>query len=273
MDHFTDERDQRLLACDRYTFEVLARILREPCALVRSDHERLVICHSDARHPVWVWTPDGASEADMVRAWDEVQAARPFREGWRYNLKYALAGFFIERARTEGIALETVMRLFAYDCPELIEPAHRADGGLYTCGEGDLEEAFEFIRRFHAAIGEAEIDDAYCRGRAEEYVARRAFFLWKDMEGRPVACCSVKPDGELASIGNVYTDPRFRRRHYAQSLVYEVTKIVMAQGRAPMLYTDADYAASNACYSAIGYVRRGGLCTIGIRQSLDERRS
>ena len=29
-----------------------------------------------------------------------------------------------------------------------------------------------------------------------------------------------------------------------------------------MLYTDADYAASNACYEKIGYVLRGKLCTI-----------
>ena len=34
-------------------------------------------------------------------------------------------------------------------------------------------------------------------------------------------------------------------------------------GYVPMLYTDADYVASNACYKKIGYVLRGKLCTIG----------
>ena len=29
-----------------------------------------------------------------------------------------------------------------------------------------------------------------------------------------------------------------------------------------MLYTDAGYAASNACYERIGYVLRGRLCTV-----------
>ena len=33
-------------------------------------------------------------------------------------------------------------------------------------------------------------------------------------------------------------------------------------GFTPMLYTDADYAASNACYEKIGYVLRGRLCTL-----------
>ena len=35
-------------------------------------------------------------------------------------------------------------------------------------------------------------------------------------------------------------------------------------GYTPMLYTNADYTASNACYSKIGYVLRGKLCTISL---------
>ena len=67
----------------------------------------------------------------------------------------------------------------------------------------------------------------------------------------------------MASVNLVYTRPEFRRRHYAQNLVYQVTKQIRETGRAPMLYPDADYAASNACYEKIGYVLRGRLCTIG----------
>ncbi len=55
----------------------------------------------------------------------------------------------------------------------------------------------------------------------------------------------------------------YRRRHYAENLVYHVTKTVEQKGFLPMLYTDADYAASNACYEKIGYILRGKLCTIG----------
>ena len=48
-----------------------------------------------------------------------------------------------------------------------------------------------------------------------------------------------------------------------RDLVYQVTKIVEDAGYTPMLYTNADYAASNACYEKIGYVLRGKLCTLG----------
>jgi len=42
-----------------------------------------------------------------------------------------------------------------------------------------------------------------------------------------------------------------------------VTKMAEDEGSLPMLYTDADYIASNACYEKIGYILRGKLCTIG----------
>ena len=61
----------------------------------------------------------------------------------------------------------------------------------------------------------------------------------------------------------MYTKPEHRRGHYAENLVSKVSQIAAAEGLTPMLYTDADYIASNACYEKIGYIRRGELCTIG----------
>ena len=55
----------------------------------------------------------------------------------------------------------------------------------------------------------------------------------------------------------------YRRHHYAEHLVYQVSGIIEENGYLPMLYTDADYVASNACYEKIGYILRGKLCTIG----------
>ena len=45
--------------------------------------------------------------------------------------------------------------------------------------------------------------------------------------------------------------------------MYQVTRIARDKGFVPMLYTDADYAASNTCYEKIGYILKGKLCTIG----------
>ncbi len=78
-----------------------------------------------------------------------------------------------------------------------------------------------------------------------------------------MASCKYVPLGDLASISFVYTRPEYRRKHYAENLVYQVTKLAMQAGYTPMLYTDADYKASNACYEKLGYKLQGKLCTIG----------
>ena len=63
----------------------------------------------------------------------------------------------------------------------------------------------------------------------------------------------------------LYTKPEERRKHYALHLVYQVTRKAKDMGLTPMLYTDAEYPASNACYQKIGYALRGALCTLGAR--------
>lgn len=67
----------------------------------------------------------------------------------------------------------------------------------------------------------------------------------------------------MAAIGEVYTLPEKRRKGFAENMVYQACLMAQKAGAVPMLYTDADYAASNACYQKVGFVQRGRLCTIG----------
>ena len=75
MDTFVNEKDFELLSGDRYTFAVLDRILREKCDLVLSDHRDLILCHSEASRPVWIWTPDGAPQPEIYDWLPSVLAA------------------------------------------------------------------------------------------------------------------------------------------------------------------------------------------------------
>lgn len=65
-------------------------------------------------------------------------------------------------------------------------------------------------------------------------------------------------------MGGVYTYPEERRNHYAENLVYQVSKIAFDEGWNLTLYTNADYAASNTCYRKIGYKSCGDLCMVEI---------
>lgn len=263
MDSFVDERDFRILENDKYTFFVLRRIMGGKCELLLTDHERLIICFTGNPFPIWIWISDDASEEEMERAYQIVQEHSLLNGEYRFNLKYDLAKYFIERAAVDGKTLSTSLNMFAYDCRNPIKPTTIADGSIYRCGSEDVDELVDFLNLFHKETGSDQKDCNGYRMDAEAYINSGNMYLWKNEQGNNVASCKFAADGNMASISLVFTRPEFRRRHYAENLVYQVTKIAMSAGYVPMLYTDANYVASNACYEKIGYALRGKLCTIG----------
>lgn len=262
MDSFVDERDLKILENDKYTFFVLRRIIGGKSELLLTDHERLIICFSGNPFPIWIWTPDDASEAEKEKAYQIASEYSLLNGEYRINLKYDLAMFFIERAAADGKTLSISINMFAYDCRNPVKPTRIADGLIHRCSREDLDELVDFLDLFHREVGIDQKDREGYRMDAEEFINTGNMFLWKDEQGNNVASCKFVPDGNMASINLVFTRPGFRRKHYAQNLVYQVTKLALDAGYVPMLYTDADYTASNACYEKIGYVLRGKLCTI-----------
>ena len=263
MDGFVDERDFKLLEKDRYTFFVLGRIMGGSCTLLLSDHEKLIVCFSCSPYPVWIWTSDGAGEEDMERAYLLVKEHCLLDGEHRFNLKYDLANYFIKRAEKDNVKLSVMTNMYAYDCHRLVKPTVIADGSVHRCNVRDIDELVDILDLFHRETGVDQTDRNSYRLQAEAHINDGTTYFWKDGHGNSVASCKYVINGNLASINLVFTRPEFRRRHYAENLVYQVTKLVMDAGYTPMLYTDADYIASNACYEKIGYILQGKLCTIG----------
>ncbi|MCR4622519.1 MAG: GNAT family N-acetyltransferase [Clostridiales bacterium] len=262
MDAFFDERDKRLLEKDKYTFCVMKRVMDGDCALRLSDHEKLIVCYTGRPYPVWVWTKDGAENETMETAWRLLNEHGLMRPGQRFNLKYPLAEFFIGRAEKEGRRLSVSTNMFAYDCPEPKAPRVKAEGCLHKCAREDARELSDFIRMMAEELDSDKKTASEYLEDAEKFISQGNTYFWQDAEGSNVASCKFNPGGELASVALVFTRPEYRRRHYAENLVYQVTLKALEAGCLPMLYTDADYAASNACYTKIGYRLRGKLCTV-----------
>ena len=139
MDPFVNEKDFSLLDQDHYTFAVLTRILKGECELIRSNHKNLLVCHSASLYPVWIWTPDHATDEVKKAAWELVRDLRPLANGCRYNLKYELAEYFIEMATGEGLSAGITRNMFVYDCPSPIPPDAVSDGGIHCCTMADAE--------------------------------------------------------------------------------------------------------------------------------------
>lgn len=263
MDSFADARDQKILENDKYTFFVLRHIISRSCKLLLTDHERLIVCFSEHPFPVWIWTPNDASEAEMERAYRVVSENSLLNGEYHFNLKHDLAEYFIKRAAADGTSLSVRMNMLAYDCREPHSLKKMADGDIHRCGIEDLDTLVEFIDLFQRETGIDQNDRDGYRRDAEAFIRAGNTFFWRNEQKAYTASCKYAVSGTMASVNLVFTRPEFRRRHYAETLVYRVTKLALDAGYLPMLYTDADYAASNACYEKIGYVLRGRLCTIG----------
>ena len=262
MDTYVDERDYNLLSRDKYTFSVMSRIIKEDCTLRLSDHEKLILCFTRQPYPVWIWTPDGASREEMERAYKLAKDNSLIDGDHSFNIKYELAEYFMERAKSEGIKLAVSTNLYAYDCPESLAPSTIVDGRLHKGTEDDVDIMVDFFDMFRNAVGIDKESREQYRIYAEDSIKHGSLYFWETADGDLVASCNWHPVQDMASIGLVYTREEFRRKHYAEHLVYQVTEIARKEGYMPMLYTDADYVASNACYEKMGYVLRGKLCTV-----------
>ena len=266
MDNYVDERDYKLIENDKYTFFVLGKIMGGECRVLLTDHEKMIICHSNNPFPVWIWSSDNITEKEMDKAYQIVSAHFPFDEGYTFNIKYELAKYFIQRAMSDDINLSIKINMFAYDCPNPVEPKDKTDGKVHPCTLDDIEELTEIYDLFQKETGIDRQSYEQNRANAEYSVENKNIFFWEDVNGKHVASCTYRPNGkgDMASIGLVYTREEARRMHYAENLVYQITKKAKGEGYMPMLYTNADYVASNACYEKIGYKLRGKLCTIGV---------
>ncbi|MBQ8429402.1 MAG: GNAT family N-acetyltransferase [Clostridia bacterium] len=255
--------DVSIFQQDEHCFFVLTRILQGECALTITDKKRLVICYSCSPYPVWIWLPDDATEEEKACVYKEVKENFGFDGTYRFNVKYSFAEYMKERAENDGKTIEIVTNMLAYECVNPNSPRKKPNGVFSVATEADLERATSLIESFHQAVGIDQTEASEYRMRAAALISERRLFFWTGETGEIVSMCSYTVSGDKGSIGNVFTKTDKRRRGYAAKLVYEVTKIVLQKGKRAILYTDADYAASNTCYREIGYQCKGSLCTVG----------
>ena len=252
--------DPSFLKVDEYTFSVLIRILHKSCTKAVTDGERFMIFYSKEPYPVWIWTPDDIELSEMEKVY--LLARDEFGiENNQFNMKHSLSDFFIPRARKDGYYVGVDMDMLAYSCSEAVPPTKDVPGFVEEAKGEDLAEAAEMFRSFYHESGIDDVDDI-CLEKAQSLIAKHALFFWNDGDGR-VACCGYNESADQCSINSVYTRPCARRRGYASALVYYVANHILKLGMTPTLYTDADYSASNACYTAIGFTVKGGLCAVG----------
>lgn len=253
-----------LLINDRYAFSVLGNILRGvfgPVSKIVTDHARLILVYTCPPFPGWVWLPEDASQSEMERAWALIRTELPPEAKGRVNMRPTLAAYILGRGDGAGRRIE--MQIDAYACEALSAPERLAPGDCYAVGMEALSLAADWL---FAMKQEADLDlmpREACEAEMRGFVGNKRLFIWRTQEGEPVSMCVVTDSGDMGYVGHVYTPKAYRRRGYAASLVYHVTRAMLAQGMKPALCVVSTNAKAAACYKRLGYRVVGSFCTVG----------
>lgn len=246
---------------DVITFSVLRSILNVSCTKTVTNHESIIICYSNPPFPVWVWCKDHTDPELIAQLSDALKEHFPAESGYAWNISEAL--FDVLKAHDPYFSdIKTDMGLLSYRLEALTAPTRPCSGHFDKIYEDDFEL---LCKLWHDACLEMEgIDNSeeFCRERIKRAFEEGSLFTWRNDEGEILAMASRSDAPPLSKVICVYTLPGHRRNGYAMHLVHDVCAGIIEDGLTAILYTDAGYEASNACYRKIGFKEIGSLIKV-----------
>lgn len=240
---------------DAITFSVLMKILEGPCTDIFTDHEKMIICYSCPPWPVWVWCKDLSMAGEIGDC---------LRENFSQN-EVILSYEMLEALRQEDEHFRKVQQgrgLLSYRLDNIREIAYPCEGYMDLVREEEIASLVPVWHAMHMEMEGRHIPAEHSMETMGRMVAEKALFAWRLEDGAIAALTAKGNQLPYSKVTSVYTLPAYRRKGYAINLVHGVTQTILADGLVPILYTDAGYEASNACYRKIGYELVGRLTSI-----------
>ena len=251
----------QLMEKEPVTYSVLINILKGACAETYTDGVDAVICHSAHPWPVWVWCRDVSDDSVVREIGDCLMKHFPVERGFDIIMCYAL----LEKLRNLGgyfCHVREGMGLLSYRLDRIRSISYPCEGSMGCVRESEICGLIDIWQDMHMEMEGRTFTPEHCERSIRRMVGEKSLFAWRDRNGEIVALTGRGDQPPYSKITSVYTLPRYRRKGYAINLVHGVTKTILEDGLIPILYTDAGYEASNACYQKIGYELAGRLTSI-----------
>ena len=261
LQHYQDQACPQaalLMKEDSITYSVLIKILQGTCTDIFTDHEKAVVCYSCPPWPVWVWCRD-ASLAKEIGAC--LKENFPMEQGYDIIMSYEL----LEQLRQEDDYFrktENKMGLLSYRLDQINPIDHFCEGYMELVRQEEIPSLIGVRQDMIMEMEGRQLTPERCEETLRSMVQEKKLFAWHLEDGTIVALTARGDQAPYSKITSVYTLPRHRRKGYAINLVHGVTATILEDGLIPILYTDAGYGASNACYQKIGYRQVGRLCNV-----------
>lgn len=250
-----------LLKGEEITYAVLLMIMNNKSRKVFTDHKRIIICHSWEGMPVWVWTASDATADELKKVAECLNAEFSLSEGYTYNISYELLERLKELDETFKSG-EIKVNMLSHRCDKVNDIEKKCDGKSRLAEASEIEKLCKLVSEFEYEAAGKRPDEEQIRNSLSAKIEAKTLYVWEDADGEIVSTTNIRIGDGIDTLALVYTKPEARRKGYCMNLVYEVTKGILDKGRLPILYTNADYVASNACYKKVGYKVVGSLCEV-----------
>jgi uncharacterized protein len=158
----------------------------------------------------------------------------------------AFAGYWTELTKS-GASPSQGQRIYEADC--VTGPAD-VSGNLRRARESDLPQLVEWLKCFHADVGEPLFEDPATT--LSHRIAAGQFWVWEDPQPVSMAALTA-PVAGVTRVQAVYTPPQQRNHGYAAACVAPITAMTRGEGTRCILYTDLANPVSNSVYRRIGY--------------------
>lgn len=251
----------KLLTGDEITYSVLMSIVQGECRDIFTDHENILICYSTPPFPVWVWCKDLSRKEDVRHIARCLKESFPVEQGFAYNISYELLDA-LKREDAYFLHTSIKMGLLSHRLDSIQKIYHPCDGCVSMPKAEEIPHLIPIWHDMHYEMEGHDLPAERCEATVRRMMEERSLHVWRNCAGEIVALTGRKDSPVYSKITSVYTLPQHRRRGYAINLVHHVTQTILDDGLIPILYTNADYRASNECYRKIGYEEVGSLCTV-----------
>ena len=252
---------------EQTTFNIISLILTSKTLEHYTDGENYLICRSNPNTPIWVWNKDDISENkvneilikldNMLDEDNVIQITSKeviFKKLMEKYKDIIVDNYFMQKGN--------YLQMRVYECNNLIGPKE-----IIGHKERPTYEDIELLTYFQKCDLEDTIEEEYVKQTSKENLLEIAkkhidnpnFYVWK-VDNRIVATAGYIDN----RVSMVFTNRDDRGNGYAGMLCYELCKEIIAQGKTPMLYADADYIPSNRAYQKIGFEEVGNLYNVKI---------
>lgn len=137
---------------------------------------------------------------------------------------------------------------------EKLKTVQISDGKFELCTKDNLNVISDWLYKFQV---ECELDNIVTqeqtRKDATRFIELGKIYKWT-IDNQIVSMAAINAETDYYSkISLVYTPPEFRRKNYARSCVWSLTKMILETQPTVCLFTDKSNPTSNKIYGEIGF--------------------